>query len=47
LDTLKAKSIHKSDVELTGDDTILTLSTCSFAFDDARFVVHAKLIKPD
>jgi sortase B len=47
LDTIKAKSIHKSDVELTGDDTILTLSTCSYAFDDARFVVHAKLIKSE
>jgi sortase B len=45
LDTVKAKSLHHSNVELTAEDTILTLSTCSSAFDDARFVVHAKLLK--
>lgn len=45
LDTLQSKSIHKSDVKLTEDDVILTLSTCSYDFSNARFVVHAKLIK--
>jgi sortase B len=47
LDTVKGKSLHHSDVEVTAQDTILTLSTCSSAFDDARFVVHAKLLKHD
>jgi sortase B len=45
LDTVKGKSLHHSDVEVTAQDTILTLSTCSSAFEDARFVVHAKLLK--
>ncbi|MDR5658774.1 class B sortase [Serpentinicella sp. ANB-PHB4] len=38
-------SMHTSDVELTTDDKILTLSTCSYDFDDARFVVHARQVK--
>ncbi|WP_115991706.1 class B sortase [Cohnella lupini] len=43
LNTVKKKSLHESGVEVTADDVVLTLSTCSSAFDDARFVVHAKL----
>jgi sortase B len=46
LNTISAKSLHVSGVELTAEDRILTLSTCSSAFDNARFVVHAKLLKP-
>jgi sortase B len=45
LETIKAKSLHSSNVILSQDDRILTLSTCSYAFNDARFVVHAKLVK--
>lgn len=41
LDTVQAKSLHASDVKATAKDTILTLSTCSSAYEDARFVVHA------
>lgn len=44
LDVVKGKSLHASDVEVSAKDTILTLSTCSSAFADARFVVHAKLL---
>ncbi len=44
VDTVKNKSLHASEVEVTSGDVILTLSTCSSAFDDARFVVHAKLV---
>jgi sortase B len=47
LKTIQAKSIHSTSIELTEADTILTLSTCSAASNDARFVVHAKLIKGD
>ncbi len=35
------------DVEVTGDDKILTLSTCSYKYgrrDDVRFIVMAKLV---
>ncbi|BBI31687.1 SrtB family sortase [Cohnella abietis] len=44
LNEVKEKSLHHSDVEVSSKDTILTLSTCSSAFENARFVVHAKLI---
>lgn len=44
LNVVKEKSLHKSDVDLTENDTIITLSTCSYAFENARFVVHARLI---
>jgi sortase B len=45
LDEIKAKSLHPSDIEVTENDRILTLSTCSYAYNDARFVVHAKLLQ--
>lgn len=38
------KSLFKSDESVNIDDNILTLSTCSYDFKDARMVVHAKLI---
>ena len=45
INTLKNKSMHNSEVELSKDDKIITLSTCSYEFDDARFVVHARRTK--
>jgi len=47
LATIQAKSLHASDIEVSAEDTILTLSTCSSAFEDARFVVHAKHLPPE
>ena len=44
LDTIQLKSMFEKDVSLSSDDVILTLVTCSYEFDDARFVVHARLI---
>lgn len=41
----KSKSLFKNNIEFTSDDKIITLSTCSYEFNDARTVVHAKLIK--
>ena len=41
----KEQSDFESDVELTAEDRIVTLSTCSYVFDDARYVVHCKLVK--
>ena len=43
LDTIRGRSIHDFDTNLTTDDKILTLSTCYS--DTERTVVHAKLIK--
>ncbi|MFC5530557.1 class B sortase [Cohnella yongneupensis] len=45
LDTVKAMSLHKSDVEVSASDQILTLSTCYHGLKNGRFVVHAKLIR--
>ena len=36
-------SCFQSEVVPTAEDCILTLSTCSYAFKDARFVVHGVL----
>ena len=39
-----------NDVEVNGDDKILTLSTCSYKYgirNDVRFIVMAKLVTED
>ncbi|WKY45830.1 class B sortase [Eubacteriaceae bacterium ES2] len=41
---LKANSAYQINVEPTPNDTILTLSTCIYTFDDARFVVQARRV---
>ena len=38
------KSMFKPNINLTTNDKILTLSTCSYDFKNARMVVHAKLL---
>ncbi len=45
IQTIKEKSKFPTDTEVTEDDCILTLSTCTYEFKNARFVVHAKKIK--
>ena len=45
LDNVIAKSTFKSSIEVTTEDTIVTLSTCAYDFDNARYVVHGKLVK--
>ena len=45
LNTIHEKSMFETDVVLSADDVILTLVTCSYEFDDARFVIHARLVK--
>lgn len=45
LNAIKGKSLFKKDITLTKDDRILTLSTCSYEFKNARLVVQAKLVK--
>lgn len=44
LKTLKSKSMYDTGVELFGNETILTLSTCDYTRKNGRFVVQAKLI---
>jgi len=47
LDIIQEKSLHQSDVAVTKDDKILTLSTCDYMLDPdkGRLVVHAKLVE--
>lgn len=45
LQTLKSKSEYDTGVEVTKEDTILTLSTCDYNIVDGRYVVHAKLVE--
>lgn len=40
-----AKSTFNSKVEITAEDSIITLSTCSYEFNNARYVVIGKLNK--
>ena len=39
----KEKSCFESDITPSGTDHIITLSTCSYEFEEARFVVHGIL----
>jgi len=39
----RERSAFSSDVVLTADSRVLTLSTCSYEFKNARFVLHAVL----
>lgn len=43
LNDYRANSTFQSDVELEYNDTIITLSTCSYEFDNARYIVLGKL----
>ncbi|WP_164985303.1 class B sortase [Ammoniphilus sp. CFH 90114] len=45
LNKLASKSIIPQTIKWNKQDQILTLSTCSYEFNDARFVVHARRIK--
>ncbi|MDW7658835.1 MAG: class B sortase [Bacillota bacterium] len=44
LEKIKNRSKYFRPTDLTPQDQILTLSTCTYEFDDARFVVHAVLL---
>lgn len=44
---IKEQSDFVSDVEVDTEDKIITLSTCAYSFDEARYLVHAKLVKEE
>lgn len=39
------QSTFKSDVEINADDKFVTLSTCSYEYEDARYVLMGKITK--
>lgn len=43
--SIREKSLYVNNTVPNSKDVILTLSTCSYEFENARFVVHFKLIK--
>ena len=45
IQTCKDKSIFENEVIPKANDIVLTLSTCAYDFDNARFVVQAIMIK--
>ncbi len=45
VDELKKRSIINTSVDVLGDDEIITLSTCTYEFDDARLVVVARRVR--
>ncbi len=45
LNELSQRSLYDTGVDVLPTDKILTLSTCSHEFDDARFVVVARLVR--
>ncbi len=48
IEELQSKSMFSTDIELTKDDVVLTLSTCTNRHDsNYRFVVHARLVNPE
>ena len=40
---IKGRSDFSSDVQVVEGDHIVTLSTCAYSFENARYVVHGKL----
>ncbi len=44
LTKMKSQSDFTSDVEVTANDRVITLSTCTYEYDNARFVVQGKLV---
>lgn len=45
INDIKKKSKFKSNLEVSEDDKIITLSTCSYEFKGAKTTIHAKLIE--
>lgn len=45
IDEVRMRSIINTDVDVQGNDEILTLSTCTYEFHDARLVVMARRIR--
>ncbi len=43
IDSAVAKSAFETNVEVEEDDTIVTFVTCSYAYDDARFILLGKV----
>ena len=45
IDYIRGLSLINTNVEVGINDTIVSLSTCTYEYQNARFVVHTKLVK--
>ena len=45
IDYITELSLIKTGIEVTKDDTIVSLSTCTYEYKNARFVVHTKRVE--
>lgn len=45
IELCKSSSTFQSEVQVTEEDQIVTLSTCTYEIDDGRYVVVGKLVK--
>lgn len=45
IENILRKSIYETNINIENTDKILTLATCSYKFDNARLIIHAKLIE--
>ena len=44
LESWRSRSNFDTDVQVTGEDHIMTLSTCTYEYEDARYVVMCKIV---
>lgn len=44
IEETKERSMLTKDIEITEEDTIISLVTCNFWYDNARVIIHGKLI---
>lgn len=44
VEDIYTRNMYETAVEITHDDYLLTLITCSYEFDNARTIVHARLV---
>lgn len=45
ISNIQEKSMHPSSLMITSDDAIITLSTCTYEYNDARLVIHARYME--
>ncbi|MCC0664602.1 class B sortase [Clostridioides sp. ZZV15-6597] len=43
INNIASKSLYKSHIKVNSSDKIVTLSTCTYEFNDARMVIHGRL----
>jgi sortase B len=46
LNEMVIRSMITTNIDVNTDDVLLTLSTCEYDFEDARFAVHARRLRP-